>query len=62
MQILKIILLDCQNNYVRRSSIISNAAKNFDILAISLSVHSKKYFVLVLKTIFVKILLVVLNF
>jgi len=35
---LKIMLLNCQNNYVARSSIISNAAKNFDVLATSLSV------------------------
>jgi len=30
--------LDCQNNHVGCSSIISNAAKNFDILATSLNV------------------------
>jgi len=35
---LKIILQNCQNNYVERSSIMSNAAKSFDILTISLSV------------------------
>jgi len=35
---LKIILLNHQNYYVGRSSIMSNATKNFDILAISLSV------------------------
>jgi len=31
-------LLDYQNNYVRNSSVMSNAAKNFDILATSLNV------------------------
>jgi len=35
---LKIIMLACQNNYVGRSDIMSNAAKNFDILATSLNV------------------------
>jgi len=35
---LKIILLDHQNNYVENSSMMSNAAKNFDILAISLNI------------------------
>jgi len=35
---LKIILLDYQNNYVRRSNIMSNAAKSLDVLATSLSV------------------------
>jgi len=35
---LKIILLDHKNNFVETSKIISNAANNFDILAISLSV------------------------
>jgi len=35
---LKIILLDYQNDYVGRSSIMSNAVKSFDILATSLSV------------------------
>jgi len=35
---LKIILLDCQNNYVGNSSMMSNIAKNFDILAKSLNV------------------------
>jgi len=34
----KIILLDHQNNFVGTSKIMSNAAKNFDILAISLNV------------------------
>jgi len=34
----KIILLDHQNNYMERSSIKSNDAKSFDILATSLSV------------------------
>jgi len=29
---LKIILLDCQNNYVERSSVMNNIVKNFDIL------------------------------
>jgi len=33
----KIILLDHQNNYVGDINIISNAARNFDNLAISLS-------------------------
>jgi len=28
----------CQNNYVRRSTVMSNAAKNFDFLTISLNV------------------------
>jgi len=36
---LKIILLDHQNNYVRNSSTMSNAAKSFDILATSLNVE-----------------------
>jgi len=35
---LKIILLDHQNNFVGTLKIMSNAAKNFDILADSLSV------------------------
>jgi len=35
---LKIILLDHQNNFVGTLKIMSNAAKNVDILAISLSV------------------------
>jgi len=35
---LKIILLDYQNNFVRILIIISDAAKNFYILAISLSI------------------------
>jgi len=35
---LKIILLDCQNNFVGTLKIMSNAAKNFDVLATSLSV------------------------
>jgi len=35
---LKIILLDHQNNFVGTLKIMSNAAKNFNILAISLSV------------------------
>jgi len=30
---LKIILLDCQNNYVKRSNVMSNIVKNVDILA-----------------------------
>jgi len=34
---LKTILLDYQNNYVGNSNMMSNVAKNFDILAISLS-------------------------
>jgi len=33
---LKIILLDRQNNFVKTLKIISNAAKNFDILTTSL--------------------------
>jgi len=33
---LKIILLDRQNNFVKTLTIISNAAKNFDILTTSL--------------------------
>jgi len=36
--ILKIILLGQQINYVRNSSMMSNVAKNFDILAIILNV------------------------
>jgi len=35
---LKIILLGHQNNFVGTSKIMSNAAKNFDILTASLSV------------------------
>jgi len=35
---LKIILSNYQNNYVKRSSVTSKVAKNFDILATSLSV------------------------
>jgi len=35
---LKIIILDHQNNYVGNSSIMSNAAKSFDILITTLSV------------------------
>jgi len=35
---LKIILLNCQNNFVGTLNIMSNTAKNFDILAVSLSV------------------------
>jgi len=31
-------LLDHQNNYLGNSSIMSNVAKNFDILAISLNI------------------------
>jgi len=34
----KIILLDHQNNFVGTLKIMSNVAKNFDILAIGLSV------------------------
>ena len=34
----KIILLDHQNNFIGISSMISNAEKNVDILAISLNV------------------------
>jgi len=34
----KYILLDCQINYVRCSSIMSSAAKSFDILATNLSI------------------------
>jgi len=34
---LEIILLGYQNNYIRNSKMMSNAANNFDILAISLS-------------------------
>jgi len=34
---LKIILLDYQNNYVEKSSLMSKTAKNFDILVTSLS-------------------------
>jgi len=37
---LKIILLDQQNNFAGILKIMSNAAKNFDILATSLSVHN----------------------
>jgi len=36
---LKIILLDQQNDFVETLKIMSDAAKNFDILATSLSVH-----------------------
>jgi len=32
-----IILFNYQNNYVRRSSAMGNAAKNFDFLTISLN-------------------------
>jgi len=32
-----IILFNYQNNYVRRSSVMGNAAKNFDFLTISLN-------------------------
>jgi len=35
---LKIILLDYQNNFVKTLKIMSNIAKNFDILATSLNV------------------------
>jgi len=35
---LKIILLDHQNNFVGTSKIISKAPKNFDILAIDLTI------------------------
>jgi len=35
---LKIILLDHQNNYVENPSMMSNAAKSFDILVISSSI------------------------
>jgi len=35
---LKIILLDNQNHFVEISKIISNATKNFDILATSLNI------------------------
>jgi len=35
---MKIILLDHQNNFVGTVKIMSNAVKNFDILATSLSV------------------------
>jgi len=35
---LKIILLDHQNNFVGTLKIMNNAAKSFDILAISLSI------------------------
>jgi len=35
---LKIILLVYPNNYIERSSSMNNNAKNFDILAINLSV------------------------
>ena len=35
---LKIISLDSQNNYVGNSNMMSNAAKYFDILVISLSI------------------------
>jgi len=34
---MKIILLDHQNNYTGNSRMMSNAAKNFDILATSLN-------------------------
>jgi len=38
---LKVILSDQQNNFIGISKLTSNAAKNFDILATSLSVlHS----------------------
>jgi len=35
---LKVILLNCQNNYVERLNIFDNAAKCFNILAISSNV------------------------
>jgi len=38
---LKIILLGYENNYVGRLSIMSNAAKNFDILATNLNITTK---------------------
>jgi len=38
IQIRKLILLDHQNNFVETLKIMSNAAKNFDILATGLSV------------------------
>jgi len=38
--VLKIIMLACQNNYVGRSDIMSNAAKNFEILATSLNLYN----------------------
>ena len=37
---LEIILLGYQNNYIRNSKMMSNAANNFDILAISLSKYT----------------------
>ena len=40
---LEIILLGYQNNYIRNSKMMSNAANNFDILAISLS-FEQNYF------------------
>jgi len=36
---LKIILLNYQNNYVGILNMMSNAARNFDILVINLNVH-----------------------
>jgi len=41
---LKIILLDHQNYFVGTLKIISNAAKNFDILATNLNVLLYNYF------------------
>jgi len=38
---LEIILLGYQNNYIRNSKMMSNAANNFDILAISFRSCSK---------------------
>jgi len=40
----KIILLDHQNNFVGTLKIMSNAAKNFNILTTSLSILSRNYF------------------
>jgi len=41
---LKIILLDYQNNFVKTSKIMNNAAKNFNILAFSVPHNSIKLF------------------
>jgi len=40
----KIILLEHENNSVERFNVGDNAVKSFNILAASLDIHSKKYF------------------
>jgi len=46
--------LDHQNNYVRNSNMMSDAANNFDILAINLNVLSN-YFDSLFKVIFISV-------